>query len=585
MNAAMGLDSMKEMGGMGPFSESDFKGIGSVTMNDLAKAGRFGDKFLAHVADGEMLLPKEFLNQNPYIKDKVMTEMKGMGLNPESFIVNGGDLTNVNPETGMPEFGFFSSVVKAVKKVVKPVANIVVPIAATIACGGNPACGAAASAAMTKAQGGSWGDALKSAAFTYAGQSFAQGMGSSLTATDAAGNVMTGWDAVTTGLNPFNAAGELAMPSALGGTTYGATPGANPIQGFFQQAGGAVKGALTPGMSIGQGWTGGVTAPQGITSLGSNATDAYYKSMQSNIAAGMDPMKAQAAAEMAARQAASVTTFAPTAANATSTVSGFGKGVVNVPPEVTQMGPNATEAYRSTIAAGGDVFDAQAAAQAAGIGGGTSSAASSGSGISGLLDTALEFADQNPKTTAALVAGATGLAGYMSAQEPVPENEMAKYDATARKEIEAYNACLAGGGTNCSVPTDLRPVKTDYNLTGTPGNMYNQYREARQAGVAPQGYGVAAAKPTATNVIDLYKQFAARPTIAPQTKYGLGALLAANGGHIAGPGTGTSDSIDARLSDGEFVMTAKAVRGAGNGSRKKGVANMYKMMRHFEGVA
>jgi len=39
------------------------------------------------------------------------------------------------------------------------------------------------------------------------------------------------------------------------------------------------------------------------------------------------------------------------------------------------------------------------------------------------------------------------------------------------------------------------------------------------------------------------------------------------------------------LSDGEFVMTAKAVRGAGNGSRKKGVANMYKMMRHFEGVA
>lgn len=34
----------------------------------------------------------------------------------------------------------------------------------------------------------------------------------------------------------------------------------------------------------------------------------------------------------------------------------------------------------------------------------------------------------------------------------------------------------------------------------------------------------------------------------------------ATGGHVRGPGTGTSDSIPARLSDGEFVMTAKAVK-------------------------
>lgn len=37
------------------------------------------------------------------------------------------------------------------------------------------------------------------------------------------------------------------------------------------------------------------------------------------------------------------------------------------------------------------------------------------------------------------------------------------------------------------------------------------------------------------------------------------------------------------LSDGEFVMTARAVRGAGNGSREKGVRKMYQMMRAFEG--
>lgn len=54
------------------------------------------------------------------------------------------------------------------------------------------------------------------------------------------------------------------------------------------------------------------------------------------------------------------------------------------------------------------------------------------------------------------------------------------------------------------------------------------------------------------------------------------------GGPINGPGTGTSDSIPARLSDGEFVMTAAAVRGAGGGDRKAGAKKMYQMMHEFE---
>jgi hypothetical protein len=53
-------------------------------------------------------------------------------------------------------------------------------------------------------------------------------------------------------------------------------------------------------------------------------------------------------------------------------------------------------------------------------------------------------------------------------------------------------------------------------------------------------------------------------------------------GEIVGPGTGTSDDIPAMLSDGEFVMTAKAVRNAGGGSRKEGAKNMYKMMKSLE---
>ena len=82
-------------------------------------------------------------------------------------------------------------------------------------------------------------------------------------------------------------------------------------------------------------------------------------------------------------------------------------------------------------------------------------------------------------------------------------------------------------------------------------------------------------------------------TILPETP----TRKIATGGMIEGPGTGTSDSIpaaiyqnggrvqEAALSDGEFVMTADAVRGAGDGDRDAGAAKMYQMMNQFEDVA
>ena len=61
---------------------------------------------------------------------------------------------------------------------------------------------------------------------------------------------------------------------------------------------------------------------------------------------------------------------------------------------------------------------------------------------------------------------------------------------------------------------------------------------------------------------------------------GIASLM--SGGEVTGPGTGTSDSVPARLSDGEFVLTAKAVRGAGGGDRDIGAARMYDMMAELE---
>ena len=80
-------------------------------------------------------------------------------------------------------------------------------------------------------------------------------------------------------------------------------------------------------------------------------------------------------------------------------------------------------------------------------------------------------------------------------------------------------------------------------------------------------------------------------TAAPDNRF------MAEGGYIEGPGTGTSDSIpaaiyqdggrvqEARLSDGEFVMTEDAVLGAGNGNAAQGAQRMYQMMDQLEGVS
>ena len=62
-------------------------------------------------------------------------------------------------------------------------------------------------------------------------------------------------------------------------------------------------------------------------------------------------------------------------------------------------------------------------------------------------------------------------------------------------------------------------------------------------------------------------------------------VFKAEGGFVSGPGTEMSDSIPARLSDGEFVIKASAVRGIGKSlgakdkkeERKKGVDFLYKL--------
>jgi hypothetical protein len=114
-----------------------------------------------------------------------------------------------------------------------------------------------------------------------------------------------------------------------------------------------------------------------------------------------------------------------------------------------------------------------------------------------------------------------------------------------------------------------RAAQDPYQVARTEGLLYSGPQAAQAAGQAiqqlsqPNNQGIMAAQGLRNG---------GQPKHFPRKT-----------GPINGPGTGTSDSIPAMLSDGEFVFTARAVRNAGGGSRRKGARRMYKLMKMLEG--
>ena len=106
-------------------------------------------------------------------------------------------------------------------------------------------------------------------------------------------------------------------------------------------------------------------------------------------------------------------------------------------------------------------------------------------------------------------------------------------------------------------------ASVESSLTSDLTNFFtNGIDEAENFGDAMRGL--------ALSVVDSLRQIAAQmlATYATQQLLKMGTGLAtglgfASGGLVSGPGTGTSDSIPARLSNGEFVVRASAVRQPG----------------------
>ena len=143
---------------------------------------------------------------------------------------------------------------------------------------------------------------------------------------------------------------------------------------------------------------------------------------------------------------------------------------------------------------------------------------------------------------------------------------------------------LGAGALAAKYQSDFNKQRTDVNPQMTAGQEYfstpRDQRTAEQqfaAGISAPFGAAELARQTGISVEDAQNYLS---SAFPSER-----VMAAMGGEIVGPGTGTSDSIPARLSDGEFVLTAQAVRGAGNGDRDLGAARMYDLMSRFERMA
>jgi hypothetical protein len=157
------------------------------------------------------------------------------------------------------------------------------------------------------------------------------------------------------------------------------------------------------------------------------------------------------------------------------------------------------------------------------------------------------------------LAGGLAVGALTGAFNPIPAEplDVPGYDTTSTELVAADP-----GSYRVGVPGAPTYIPRSNVATPTP-TLSAQYSPGQQLPVQPQRMVI--------------------PPLVTAAQGGEMQSFPRRMGAISGPGTETSDDVPAMLSDGEFVMTARAVRGAGNGSREKGVRRMYDMMRMFEG--
>lgn len=578
----------------------------------VANRGRNGDTVLAHITPEEA---------------RLLRSRGGAG--------------TINPETGLPEFFLkkaFKAVTGVVKDVVKTVTNTVktvlkspigkvlataaiatfaAPLLATMAptllASGSAALAgasmAAASGAVTALSGGSFKDVLKSAAVGGATAFFG-----------APGGVVSKFvgGAVT------NAAANAAISSGIVGTGMGLLSG--------QKLQDAVKSGLTAGAVSGltTGFSKGFSSQLEAPKVGTGPIDAQAANVNQERApveaptvenqiddlsgpsssytaqsrqAGMRPSGDPTDIGFATPKFTGSAAAAPTDSRSfTGSLKDIGGGISdiaqgNFSKGFDQLGTGTKNLFLPSTPSDMEIMNSQEYKDLIGYRNPDGTLMYTGKEALEKLSKSMSpgiFRTYAPGVAAGL--GVMGLAGGYEQKQPEPtalQRDIEDRLARDKAEVDAnpgaytpkgmerfgiiYNEKGEIAGSRPFNPQPAGPVNVaakDYLADYVPPPMYNAPTNA-------VGGGASIYQPY--NTASMYTNL-----MPPQYRADGGIASLARGGYprrtgqISGPGTETSDSIPAMLSDGEFVMTARAVRGAGKGNRLAGAKKMYALMHQLE---
>ena len=474
----------------------------------IAQLGRDEDKFLAHVAPNEMVVPPVI---TPETKSRIQKEMIAAGLNPNEYTVGSG--MSINPITGMPEFGFLKKAFKSIKKVVKKAAPVL-GVASMFIPGVGPAISGALKAIPGVGGALSGGFNLLTGAGAAGGGAGAAGAGrfsrirNFLNPVAGATGIRGGTlgPALRRGIGSFFGMGQQQMPSMI--PMPPPMPIMPPNQDGFQFVFGGPSDSSGNFMNVPM--NSFFTPSQEFPGLVQDPSGELYdpNTMQNEMASAYQ------------RQ---------TGTQQRTGFPGFGGGIMDFLSR--KLLPQSVEDALKSGGFGNMMGDKN-------LGQFLSSK---------LLPQRVENFFQGPNVGAAGISALLGKTVYDAAKER--QGGLAATPAVTMDSLGRYQlaSALGTGGT-----------RGEFGLGNTP----------------------------------------------PQLKFakgGVAELDLRDGGESSGPGTGTSDDIPAMLSDGEFVMTAKATRGAGayslknspsgiemikggSPSREEGVKNMRKLMKIFEAV-
>jgi hypothetical protein len=453
---------------------------------EIAAQGRGGDTLLAHLTQGETILPMAMMD-DPKFERAVENRFKELDLDPEEYVAGVG-IASLNPMTGLEEFGFFKKLFKGIKKIAKKIAPIAGPLANFIP-GVGPILAGAIGAATNVVAGKGLKGAISGGLGGWGAGKLMGGIGSLGT---VGGNVVGKFNPVT-GTGGFQNLGFFDKFRALGsgakagiGSLFGGAPVTQGTGGQYQ---------IQPGDNLNQ-----IAQANGMTVdqlLGANPQIT-------------DPNMIYA-----------------------------GQGL-NIPGVSTNNQPGGFQLSNLWRGGGSDnVGNYGMLGDVAGgftdrlgltnYGTGQGQGQGQGGGFGGRLGGGL-----GSLAMAGVPAYMLGKMAYdeAKADKGVPLTPLTTMGPTGRYNIEAEIARRMGTQTPNPVEFGLLPHGTFPELSGG-----RPMAAAGGGAVYPMAYA---------NGGDVAMEDFERM----------------NGG-INGPGTETSDDVPAMLSDGEFVFTGEAVRGAG----------------------